>query len=109
MQANNSDSDSYSVHSSACTTHEEVDVVTAVFDITVLRNLISEFVGDDDELSSDGDDSQNFDPEERYHNDLRFFDRHGRFRESDEEYSSGDDNDTTSVHYDPEEYLYQSD
>jgi len=106
MQSN---SDSDSVNSSTCSTDEEVDVVTVVFDITVLRNLISDFVGDNDELSSDGDDSQNFDPEERYHNDLRFFDRHGRFRESDEEYSSGDDNDTASVHYDPEEYLYHSD
>jgi hypothetical protein len=115
----NSDSDSDSVNSSErgrtssdsgeTVLEEDIDVVTVVFETDALNDLIYEFVGDDDEVSSDGSDSQNFDPEERYRDTIRFFDRHGRFRdsdesnESDEEYYSGDNE------YNPEEDYYRSD
>ena len=77
-------------------------VGAAVFNIEPVNQLISDFIGYSDESTGDEAseaesvaDSQNFDPHERYLGDSLFYDRHGRFRDSDDDsneefYWSGD-------------------
>ena len=78
---------------------QEIRISGAVFDNEPLYQLICEFIGDPDDSTGDesseddssvyadshNDDSQNFDPDERYAADRLFYDRHGRFCESDDD------------------------
>jgi len=66
-------------------------VGAAVFNIDPVNQLISDFIGYSDESTGDEAseespaDSQNFDPHERYMGDSSFYERHGRFRDSDDD------------------------
>ena len=77
-------------------------VCATVFKIVPINQLISAFIGYSDDSTGDelsfgaaSYDSHNFDPEERYRVDRLFYERHGRFRNSDDDsneefYWSGD-------------------
>jgi hypothetical protein len=72
-------------------------VCATVFKIEPVNQLISAFIGYSDDstgdessgdewsFEADSSDSQNFDPEERYLVDRLFYERHGRFRNSDDD------------------------
>ena len=78
-------------------------VCATVFKIVPINQLISAFIGYSDDSTGDessfeaasddshisSDDSQNFDPEERYLFDRLFYERHGRFRNSDDDSNEG--------------------